>query len=68
MKNIYRLTIRDDATFQSDGEQIYKSKTVEDTLANLNLYQKRIWLTVKKYDMENDQMIRFHKSFLIIFV
>ena len=40
MKNIYRLSIGEDATFQSDGEQIYKSKKVEDTLAKLNLFQK----------------------------
>ena len=40
MKSIYKLSIQKDATFQSDGEQICKSKKVEDTLAKLNLYQK----------------------------
>ena len=40
MKSLYKLSATEDSIFQSDGEQIYKSKKVSDTLAKLNLYQK----------------------------
>ncbi len=39
MRNLYKLPVPDTATFQSDGESIYKSKNVSKVLTKLYLYQ-----------------------------
>ena len=40
MKNLFNLPAPENATFQSDGESVYKGKKVSEVLAKLNLYQK----------------------------
>ena len=40
MRSLFKLPAPDTATFQSDGESIYKSKNVSEVLTKLNLYQQ----------------------------
>ena len=40
MRTFFKLPVPDIATFQSDGEVIYKSKNISEVLTKLNLYQK----------------------------
>ena len=38
MNTLFKLPAPDSATFQSDGEAIYKSKNVSEILTRLNFY------------------------------
>ena len=40
MRNFFKLPVPDTATFQSDGEVIYKSKNVSEVLTKLNFFQQ----------------------------